>query len=70
MIYVTSISMQCTFKHHQCEQMDFTSLVPKVASIDITLVSLYETIDYNYDGVWISIVNVTLIPLTSPTFGK
>ncbi len=34
-------------KHHQCEQMKFTSLVTKVASIENTPLSLNETMACN-----------------------
>jgi hypothetical protein len=48
---------------------NFTSLVLKVASIEITLSSPNETMAYNWNGVCIPIVNGTWIPLSSLAFG-
>ncbi len=70
MIHATGILVQCASNTINVHKWNFTSLVPKVASIETTPLSCNETMDYNCDRVWILIANGTLIPLTSFTSWK
>ncbi len=65
MIHVTNILVCCASNPINVNKWNFTSLVPKVASVEIVPWSSNETVDCNCVRIWIPIVNGTLIPLIS-----
>jgi hypothetical protein len=57
--------VQCASNTINVNKWNFTSFVLKVASIEIASLSPNQTMAYNWDGVYIPIVNETWTPLFS-----
>ncbi len=65
MIHATNTLMRCASNTINVNKCYFTSMVWKVASIEIAPLSLNETMACNWNGVCIPIMNGTWIPLSS-----
>jgi hypothetical protein len=57
MIHATRILVQCESNTIKMKRWNFTSLPPKVASIEIASLCPHVSIDSNVVGVWMPMVN-------------
>ncbi len=65
LIHATGTLVWCALNTINVNKWNFTSFMPKVASIEIAPLSPNQTTTYNWNGIYIPIVNETWIPLFS-----